>query len=133
MQPKMLSAAYVSLRLLTYVECEDKRRGPRSGCSKRSSLIWVYTVCQWGFETSQRNRKQTTFIVIGAFRVNSSHTKHDVCITEPVNMCLYFFMCFYACNSQSESLPKLYTNLICMLYTHICDIQCLFFTTAFTC
>ena len=36
----------------------------------RSSLIWVHTVCHGGFLNIQQMRKQTTFVAIGALRVN---------------------------------------------------------------
>ena len=47
-------------------------------CTRRS-LIWVYTVVEMAFKTSQQMSRQTTFVVIDALRVsilasaNSAH------------------------------------------------------------
>ena len=45
-----------------------------------SSLIWVPTVCHRGFLNISADEKETTFVAIGAFRVNpylASSKKHN--------------------------------------------------------
>ena len=47
----------------------SKQCGSRSDCSKRSSLIWVNTVCKNDFKNDKQMTKQTTIFVIGSLRV----------------------------------------------------------------
>ena len=68
MHLKMLSADVICCNYWR-IKYRSKQHGPRTDCSYRSSLIWVYTVCHRGF----RREKQTTFVVIGALRINPLH------------------------------------------------------------
>ena len=46
----------------------------------RSSLIWVHTVCHRGYlNISADKKKQTTFVAIGALRVNND----NICLFDP--------------------------------------------------
>ena len=72
----MTSAEDVCCKQLPDISDEFKYRskqgGPGSDCSYRSSLIWVQTVCHKDFlNISADEKKQTTFVAIGAFRVNA--------------------------------------------------------------
>ena len=43
---------------------------PDQTAPKRSSLIWVHTVCKNDFKNHKQMTKQTTIVVTGALRVN---------------------------------------------------------------
>ena len=66
----MSSAANNCLTLLTYLDIQANSVDP-----SRSSLIWVHTICRKATKAFTKRQKQTTFVVIGAFkRINTDGT-----------------------------------------------------------
>ena len=60
------------LQIVNKVKNRDKQCGARSDWSYRSSLIWVHTVFHRLLKHFSREKKQTTFVAINAFRVKAS-------------------------------------------------------------
>ena len=66
------------------IKYRSKQCGPRTDCSYRSSLILVHTVCHRAFLNSfSRRGKQTTFVAIGALRVNIQIRKWNEILPGP--------------------------------------------------
>ena len=85
------------------IKYRSKQCGPRLDCSYRISLICVHTVCHREFlNISADETKQTTFVAIGAFRVNidGNNYKDSAWYTYAVRM--YSILAHLKCRKSTE-------------------------------